>query len=153
MPGARWPVVQIADSSGDVTGASGTSSNSISVTQPAPAALVTEATTSRTSSNNGSNLTWPAGVTRAFVGVNLTALTGGTSPTVQVQLQQQDANGVFQVIGQLSAALSAVGVGTFSVGEGQTNGAVILSGGIYRLAWVITGAPATCSFQIGLSAR
>lgn len=113
----------------------------------------TESTTSRTTSGNTAGGSWTANVQQAFVGVNVTALTGGTSPTLVVQLQQQDANGNFTTIGA-SQSITAVGEYSFSVGTGMTNGQMIMAGqGQYRLAWVVTGAPATLSFQLGLSAR
>lgn len=113
----------------------------------------TEATTSRTTSGNTAGGSWTANVQQAFVGVNVTAFTGGTSPTLVVQLQQQDANGNFQTIGA-SQSITATGMYAFSVGTGMTSGQMIMAGqGQYRLAWVVTGTPATLSFQLGLSAR
>ncbi|SRR6266540_3849947 len=149
----KFPVVQIADSSGNLSDSvTGTPSSALPVTQPTPVTVYTEATTARTTSSQTGTLTWPAGVTRAFVGVNLTALTGGTTPTVTVNIQQMDANGNWITIAS-TAALNAVGVAQLSVGQGHTAGAVVLSGGSFRISWTVTGGPATCSFQVGITAR
>lgn len=131
------------DSSGRITA---------STVGPVSTDMYTEATTSRTVSGNTSGQFWQASAQQCWVTVNLTALTGGTSPTVTVQLQQLDANSVWHTIGT-HTALNAVGTANFSVGVGMTTGAMLKAGSQYRLAWVITGTPATCSFQIAVSGR
>ena len=112
--------------------------------------LYSEATTSRLVSGNTTNQTWINNVASAWVSVNLTALTGGTAPTVLISLQQQDANGIFHTIAS-GTALSAVGTDQFSMGPGLAR--PVMVGNTYRLAWVITGTPATCSFQISVKGR
>ncbi|MGW2513661.1 hypothetical protein ACWC0A_30555 [Streptomyces scopuliridis] len=114
--------------------------------------MYTEATTARTTSGNTSTQTWLANASTCWVGVNVTALTGGTTPTVVVSLQQQDPNGNWQTLAS-TAALNATGLAQFSVGAGMANGAMLLAGGSYRFSWVVTGTPATCSFQIAMSGR
>ncbi|MFJ2650869.1 hypothetical protein ACIO1C_29640 [Streptomyces sp. NPDC087420] len=114
--------------------------------------MFTEATTARLTTNNTTTQTWLANASTCWVSVNLTALSGGTAPTVVVSLQQQDGNANWQTLASTSA-LSAVGLTQFSVGAGMTNGAMLLAGGNYRFSWVITGTPAACSFQIAMSGR
>ncbi|HEV2347595.1 MAG TPA: hypothetical protein VGS97_26120 [Actinocrinis sp.] len=125
-------------------------SGSVTTVTPATSDLYTEAPASRTTSGNTATLTWPANVTEAFVGVNVTGFAGGTN--VVISLQQQDANGIFQTIAS-TAALTAVGTAVLAVGPGQTNGVLLRSGGAYRLAWTVTGTFTTLTFQLGVSAR
>jgi hypothetical protein len=114
--------------------------------------MYTEATTARTTSSQTATQTWLANASTCWVGVNLTALSGGTTPTLTVSLQQQDGNGNWQTLASTSA-LNATGLAQFSVGAGMTNGAMLLAGGSYRFSWVVTGTPTTCSFQIAMSGR
>lgn len=141
------PVFTPVDASGNVLGASG--SPTYTVPQP-PVALYSEATTSRTTNGAISNQTWTNNVSQAIVGVNVTVFTGGTN--VVVSLQQQDANGQWQTIGS-TQAITAVGSANFSVGPGMTNGAVIVAGGTYRLAWTLTGTFTALSFQLSVQGR
>lgn len=151
------PVFTPVDASGNVIGAGGNpSSVSISgtptvytVSQP-PATLFSEAVQSRTTSGTTSNQTWTNNVSQAIIGVNVTGFAGGTN--VVVSVQQQDANGAWQTIGS-SAALTATGTANFSVGPGTTNGAVLISGGTYRLAWTLTGTFTTLTFQLSVQGR
>jgi len=113
----------------------------------------TESPVSRTTSGSTAGGSWTANVQQAFVGVNVTVFSGGTSPTLTVQLQQQDGNGIYQTIAQ-SPSINAVGTASFSAGTGMNSGQMIMAGqGQYRLAWVVTGAPTTLTFQLALSAR
>ncbi|MFC5799115.1 hypothetical protein [Streptomyces formicae] len=114
--------------------------------------MYTESTTARTTSGNTSTQTWLANASTCWVGVNLTALSGGTAPTVTVSLQQQDANGVWHTLASTSA-LNAIGTASFSVGAGMSTGQMLRAGGSYRFSWVITGTPTECSFQIAMSGR
>lgn len=114
--------------------------------------MYTEATQARLTSSNTTTQTWLANASTCWVGINLTALSGGTTPTVVVSLQQLDGNANWQTLASTSA-LSATGLAQFSVGAGMTNGAMLLAGGSYRFSWVVTGGPATCSFQIALAGR
>ena len=146
------PYVRVVDSAGvnvmavDVGGR--ITANSVA---QAALSLYTEATTTRLTSGNSASAFWSGNVQQVFVGVNVTALSAGG--TVVVSLQQQDANGVYQTLAS-STAISAVGTGAVSVGAGMANGQMIDAGqGQYRFAWVITGAPAACSFQIGMTGR
>lgn len=114
--------------------------------------MYTEATTARTTSSQTSTQTWLANASTCWVAVNLTALSGGSSPTVTVNLQQLDGNNVWHTLASTSA-LNAVGTANFSVGAGMDNGDMLLAGGSYRFSWTVTGTPTTCSFQIAMSGR
>lgn len=124
-------------------------SGTVTAQTPATADIYTESPTSRLTNGNTATLTWPANVTDAFVGINVTGFAGGTN--VIISVQQQDANGVWQFIGS-TAAITAVGTATLSVGPG-TNGALLRSGGSYRLSWAVTGTFTTLNIQLGVTAR
>lgn len=142
------PVFTPVDANGNVIGVAGTPT--VTVAAPAPVALYSEATTSRTSNNTTSPQTWTNDVSQAIVGVNVTGFSGGTN--VVVSLQQQDANGVWQTLAS-SATITAVGTASFSVGPGMQTGAVLIAGGSYRLAWTLTGVFTTLSFQLSVQGR
>ncbi|MEV8480365.1 hypothetical protein [Streptomyces sp. NPDC051173] len=151
------PVFTPVDNNGNVIGAAGTPSavnvaNSptvFTVVQPS-AVLYSEAAQSRTANGTTAAQTWTNNVAAAIVGVNVTAFTGGTN--LVISLQQQDANGVWQTIGS-SAAITAAGTATFSVGQGMATGAVLVSGGSYRLAWTLTGPFVALTFQLSVQGR
>lgn len=157
-PGApAAQAVAITDGEGNIVPFSGgqlgvavTNSPTVFAVEQPASNLYSESTTPRTSNGNTANQTWIFNVSQVFVGVNVTAFTGGTS--FIVQLQQQDANGAWQTIAA-SSAISAIGTSTFSVGTGMTNGAMLVAGGTYRFAWVLTGAFSALSFQIGAHGR
>jgi hypothetical protein len=77
----------------------------------------------------------------------LTALTGGTAPTVQFILERLSADGVTWVQLSAPAAISApnttpsTGIVTFDVGPGLA--LVKLVGRAHRIRHITTGAPAT----------
>lgn len=78
--------------------------------------------------------------------VNLTALSGGTTPSVQFTYQEVDDFGVWYDVTTLGAALTAVGTARTSVGEGaKVNDAIGKSG---RIKWVVTGGPATATATV-----
>jgi len=135
-----------------VQGVSGGTSLPTATVGQAATTLYSEAAVSRTASGNSATQTWPATVTQAFIGVSVATLTGGTSPTLVVSLQQQDANTVWQTIAQ-SATITAVGAASFSIGPGLTNGQLLTAGGSYRFAWTVTGGPATLTFQVSGQGR
>lgn len=151
------PVFTPVDASGNVIGSVGSPSTvtisgtpTVVTSAPAPVALYSEATTSRTTNSTTATQTWTNDVSQAIVGVNVTAFTGGTN--VVVSLQQQDANGVWQTLAS-SAAITAVGTATISVGPGMQTGAVLIAGGSYRLAWTLTGTFTALSFQLSVQGR
>lgn len=144
--------VGIADAAGDRLAVDTDGRITSSTVAQIATTMYTEATTARTTSSQTATQTWLANASTCWVTVNLTALSGGTSPTVTVSLQQLDGNGIWHTLASTSA-LNAVGTAQFSVGAGMTNGAMLLAGGSYRFSWAVTGTPATCSFQIALSGR
>ncbi|RLU81122.1 hypothetical protein CTZ27_33320 [Streptomyces griseocarneus] len=151
------PVFTPVDAQGNVIGAAGTPSavsvsNSptvFTVVQP-PATLYTEAAQSRTANGATAAQTWTNNVAAAIVGVNVTGFVGGTN--LVVGLQQQDANGVWQTLAS-TAAITATGTAAFSVGQGMATGAMLVSGGSYRLTWTLTGTFTTLTFQLSVQGR
>lgn len=144
--------VNLEDASGNKLALDSTGRITANAVGQISADMYTEATTSRTTSSNTTAQQWLINAQQCWVTVNLTALSGGSSPTVVVNLQQIDGNGNWHTLASTSA-LSAVGTAQFSVGTGMTTGAMLRAGGQYRFSWVITGTPATCSFQIALAGR
>lgn len=111
-------------------------------------ALYTEAATARTVTGNTATLTLPDEVVELFVGVNITAVSG-TTPTVTVEVQQQDANGQWQTLAA-TAALSAAGQTALNLPEGSYS---LAGGGSWRLRWVVTGTTPSLTFQVGVHWR
>lgn len=103
----------------------------------------TEASTARTTSSQSVSLVSNVNLAFVEVSVNLTVLTGGTTPNIRVRLEQQDSNGNWQKIGEQAAIQSATGLDNFNVLNRFT-------GAPLRFAWTVTGTPATCSFQVSL---
>ncbi|MFC8490714.1 hypothetical protein ACFUJU_07890 [Streptomyces sp. NPDC057235] len=144
--------VSIEDPQGDVL--SFDSSGRLPTVQPAAAVLYSETATSRTTSGSTSSQTWPSGVSACWVSVNMSTLSGGTTPAVTVALQQQDANSNWHTLSSSSSLSTSSGSSNFSVGHGMAqHGDMIAAGGSYRFTWTVTGAPTTCSFQIAMSGR
>ncbi|MGW1071575.1 hypothetical protein [Streptomyces sp. NPDC002537] len=151
------PVFTPVDGTGNVIGAAGSPSSVIvsnsptvfTVVQP-PVALYSEASQSRTANGTTTAQTWTNNVSQAIVGVNITAFAGGTN--LVVGLQQLDANGAWQTLGS-STAMTTTGTATFSIGPGMGVGAVLVSGGSYRLAWTLTGTFTTLTFQLSVQGR
>lgn len=123
--------------------------DAISTTQPNPLHIYSEAAVARTTNGQLANQTMPAGATRMFVGINITGFAGGTN--VQYFVEQQDANGVFQPIAN-TATLTATGAANLSIGESQTNAAVV-NGNPWRIRWVVTGTFTTLNVQFGVTVR
>lgn len=74
---------------------------------------------------------------------NLTALSGGTTPSVQFFYQEADDFGTWYDVAQLGVAITAVGTQTTSVGEGAKVNEMVGKSG--RVRWAVTGAPATAT--------
>lgn len=147
----KWPV-QLTDGTNTVN-VDNNGHLSVAFTEQLTTNVYTESPTSRLTSGTSSTGFWPNDIHQAFIGVNVTAISGGTSPAVTVSLQQQDANGIYQTIGT-SSSISSVSAAAFSVGTGMTSGAMLVTGsGQYRLSWTVTGSPSVLTFQIGISAR
>lgn len=132
-----------------IQGASGGSAVSVSLV--APVTLFSEGTSARTTSGNTSNLTPTTAPSSMIVAWNITAVTG-TTPSMTVSLQQQDANGVFQTLAS-SAAQTATGTGTLSVGQALANNVMISGNNITRIAWTISGVTPSFTVQFSLIAR
>ena len=82
--------------------------------------------------------------------VNVTALTGGSSPTVKFTVSRIGADGVAYVL-YSPTALSAAGVFSQSVGHsGQTNADL---GDQCRIDMVTTGAPTSVTFSLSAKVR
>lgn len=82
--------------------------------------------------------------------VNVTAFTGGTSPTVKFTVSRVGADGVNYVIYN-PTALSAAGVFSQSIGVGaQTNAD---PGDIIQVDMVTTGSPTSITFSLSMKAR
>lgn len=122
----------------------------VTVHPPATTDLYTESLTSRLINGNTATLTWPTGVSAAFVGVNCPTFTGGTN--LQIFLQQQDANGIWQSIGA-SSQLTGPSDVMFSAGPGTSSAVMLRDGGPVRLSWTVTGTFSALSFQLALSCR
>lgn len=146
----------MTDGGGQVIGSSdlgdGTSAVLAMQVGPQVGTLYHEQPTARTASGNAGGLTSnpaTAAMQGLFLGVNVTAVSG-TSPSLTVSIQQQDANGVWQTIAS-TPALSAVGTAGVSAGVGTSNPAM-LNGGPYQLAWTISSG-GSFTFQMSLQGR
>ncbi len=82
--------------------------------------------------------------------INVTALTGGTSPTVKFTVSRVGADGVNYVIYN-PTALSAAGVFSQSIGMGGQTTAD--PGDLIQIDMVVTGAPTSITFSLSLKAR
>ena len=84
------------------------------------------------------------------VDFNVTALTGGTSPTVTFKVSRVGADGVLYQLYQ-PTALSAAGSFSQSIGVGaQTNAD---PGDAIQIDMVVTGAPTSITFSGSVKAR
>lgn len=108
--------------------------------------LFSEAVSARTATGNSATLPSSGyGVCQAWVTVNVTVVSG-TTPTLTLALQQQDANGVWVAVGQ-TASLTAVGTASFNVGPD------LPLVGPLRVAWTIGGTTPSFTFQASVQAR
>jgi hypothetical protein len=82
--------------------------------------------------------------------VSVTALTGGTSPTVTFKVSRVEPDGVLYQVYQ-PTALSAAGVFSQSIGPGEQT-AVDL-GSQVQIDMVLTGAPTSITFSLTMQAR
>ncbi len=124
-------------------------SGSVLAYTPPTVDLYTEAPTGRLTNGNTNPFTLPETATVAFVGVNVTAYTGGTG--LGIYFEQQDANGVWQIIA--TANYTGSGAGNFSVGPGTQNNQILRAGAPCRIAWNLNGAFTALSFQLAVSVR
>ena len=84
------------------------------------------------------------------IDINVTALTGGTIPTVTFKVARVEADGVLYQLWQPTALLAA-GAFSQSIGAGcQTNAD---PGDIIQIDMVLTGAPTSITFSLSVKAR
>lgn len=100
--------------------------------------------------NSGALVT--TNVSRIAVDINLTALTGGTAPTVTFFLDRQGLDGIWYQVWSSGAKSTAATIST-SVGDGCTVSEVI--GASVRLRWVFGGTvnPTSVTFSAGILGR
>lgn len=110
--------------------------------------MFTEAATARTATGNGTAITLPDDIAELFIGLDITAVSG-TSPTLVLQVQQQDANGVWQTLAATSS-LNTVTTATLHLPAGSF---VLLGGGQMRIRWVIGGTTPSFTFRVGIHGR
>jgi hypothetical protein len=131
----------------------GTPAVSISAVNQTIAGLTLETSASRLVSGVGVTLT--QGNARGIsVAHNISVLTGGTTPTVQLRLQVLDpvTSTWGDVPGGLLPSRNAIGLFITTIYPGLTAATGILDTPIprvFRFAWTITGAPTGCTFSIG----
>ena len=126
-------------------------------TQSAATTLVTVASAAYTAANTGivfstSNITYLA------VDSNVTALTGGTSPALNLFVDRLGADGVWYLVSSLPA-VSTVSVVSFDLGPGfasvglpnGTQHAVFTQSA--RLRWTFTGSPTSITFSASVVGR
>lgn len=111
--------------------------------------VFSEAATARTATGNtaGTDIL-PEGCSAAMLSVNVTAVSG-TSPTLTVQFQQQDANGVWVTLGATSSLNSV----TTAVVVMIPPTVFVAGGGVYRIRWVIGGTTPSFTVQFSVQVR
>lgn len=95
-----------------------------------------------------------AGVSTLAVDLDVTAFTGGSSPTIAFFIDRQGADAVWYRT-WTSAALSAAGpvsqvIGPFAAATGITTAALT---GTARFGWSFTGAPTSVTFSASVIGR
>lgn len=84
------------------------------------------------------------------IDINVTALTGGTSPTVTFKVSRVEADGVLYSVWSPSA-ISAAGTFSQSIGPGlQTS---VDLGNTFQVDMVTTGSPTSITFSLNVEAR
>lgn len=84
------------------------------------------------------------------VDINVTALTGGTSPTVTFKVSRVGADGVLYQVWQPTAISAA---GTFSTTIGANCATNSDLGDLFQIDMVVTGAPTSITFSASLKAK
>jgi hypothetical protein len=103
--------------------------------------VATGASTAYTASGNSGDLT-VGSLTRLAIDFNVTAV-AGTVPSCTFSVERKGSDGVYYVIAA-SAAVSAVGATSFSVGAGLTTSSAF--GATIRLKWAISGTAPSFTF-------
>lgn len=89
------------------------------------------------------------GYTELAIRFNVTALTGGTSPTVTFKISDLgDTGNIYQL--EQATALSAAGVITYNIGAGLDNKSF---GDGIQVDMVLTGAPTSVTFSASIKAK
>lgn len=127
-----------------VTGFPG--SASVPVTFPRTTSVILNDSRSLVSTG-GASADLAVGASRELaVDVNLTQI-GGTGPTITFKLSRKGADGIYYAV-WTSAAMSAVGVASTSVGMGATTPASF--GDIVQWSWTIAGVSPTASWTASI---
>lgn len=84
------------------------------------------------------------------VDINVTALTGGTSPTVTFKVSRVGADGILYQA-WLPTALSAAGVLSTTIGQSCATNVDL--GDLFQIDMVVTGAPTSITFSMSLKAK
>lgn len=109
--------------------------------------LFSESESARTATGNTGTQDLPELTHELWVVANVTSVSG-TSPTLTIQYQQQDANGNWVTVKE-SAEVTAAAIEQFSVGHSET----LVGGGSYRIRWAIGGSDPSFTFQLSVQAR
>ena len=94
-------------------------------------------------------------ITSAALDVNLTALTGGTAPTLTFSLQRLGADGVWYTAWTQAAAMSATGPASFELGPSSPAAQLVIFTTQARLVWTFGGTapPTSVAFSASLIGR
>ena len=84
------------------------------------------------------------------IDINVTALTGGTSPTVTFKVSRVGADGILYQAWQ-PTALSAAGVLSTTIGAGCATNQDL--GDLYQIDMVTTGSPTSITFSASVKAK
>ena len=82
--------------------------------------------------------------------ISVTALTGGTTPTVTFKVSRVEPDGVLYQLWQ-PTAISAAGVFSQSIGPGEQTS--VDPGAQVQIDMVLTGAPTSITFSLTVQAR
>lgn len=117
----------------------------------APVTVLNRASAVEPAAGNSGTLN-TTNVNRIAVDVNLTALTGGTAPTVTFFLDRQGLDGTWYQVWSSGAKSAPAAVST-SVGDGCTVSEVI--GAAVRLRWTFGGTvnPTSVTFSVSILGR
>ena len=113
---------------------------------PANVVVLTLPSAARATYSSGQLSTWQGGFLLQSIDldISVTALTGGTSPTVTFKVSRVEPDGVLYAVYN-PAAISAAGVFSQSIGPGEQTNADL--GSLFQLDMVVTGAPTSITFS------
>ncbi len=118
---------------------------------PTPTTILNRASAAATATGDSGSLA-VSNVTMLAVDVNVTAITGGTAPTVQFLLDRQGVDNIWHTV-WTGSALSAAGTASVSIGPGLPTNSVLTRAA--RLRWVFGGtvAPTSVTFSASIIGR